>query len=746
MLIWNRTLTEDERQRAEHYVNEKYAHQGSPAQHLAKRMFASSPQDFITSASKVVATGMNTAAFVSYALRLESVPRRFGIPFMMMLFDEATGVQTYTPIAGCDTRDTCRGRRYYSICYNGGNDFFHCDETRQLTPKTWYQQQVDVEYSFASKYGPSASAVSNLRITVATVASDDTVETWLDSVGVFQADSKPECSGLRTESWGSALYPQFYLQDQAAMHFRLGGAADAEPDMTGGWWRRDGVTLTMTGFGGTRSSPGLIPGDADTAVKFNLASEYAVSSTTVTKTDVNEGWSAELWMKVDTAASYTVGESDKYVSLIGDCSGSAVGAALYLGGGSKLRVVFTTSYGTSIVDTADPLDTSQAHHIVVTYSARFGVIRIYVDGELVNSNTATSSPVAMPNAGIMQRVTGAIRVGYDGFSFPIGYGMVQGAATVTIDEVAWYAFPLTVNSVWRHHEAFHDGWTSTTSAKAVVTVGSTDYAMDGGKNGLLFVVATADSHTVTDTQTFELFDAAKTDGEVTRLQNWAKTVPEGSIVLGAAKTATLPRKLMLDEPFLAPNDVPISNRVPYRDSSAGYRYVHEDGYTYPATWQGAVDFCESEGLELCSYHDYCEDAGVPSNIPAFAIWGQVEGEGWAPFLDGQGGTNKWLAVGRAYDDRVCKSYEDVFGQASPWGGSDSTTAQTHSPILCCTRPPGSPRWKEVVQRITPGGGGSTIHDDPYCTYAQSKCNSGWPAYKEDKLYRPVVAATVDLSN
>lgn len=54
------------------------------------------------------------------------------------------------------TPGLCGGRRFYTICYNGGAADVHCDESRSVRPGAWKQEWFHVADAFRNKYNVSA--------------------------------------------------------------------------------------------------------------------------------------------------------------------------------------------------------------------------------------------------------------------------------------------------------------------------------------------------------------------------------------------------------------------------------------------------------------------------------------------------------------------------------------------------------------------------------------------------------------
>ena len=100
-----------------------------------------------------------------------------------------------------------------------------------------------------------------------------------------------------------------------------------------------------------------------------------------------------------------------------------------------------------------------------------------------------------------------------------------------------------------------------------------------------------------------------------------------------------------------------------------------------ASWQAAVDFCTSEGKELCRYEDYC-----PEGASSPPIGGTKTGDRWSPYLGG-GTENKWVQVGVWSSDATttCTGHHQINDgyYGDPVWGTDDNRYDFQEFVLCC---------------------------------------------------------------
>ena len=98
-----------------------------------------------------------------------------------------------------------------------------------------------------------------------------------------------------------------------------------------------------------------------------------------------------------------------------------------------------------------------------------------------------------------------------------------------------------------------------------------------------------------------------------------------------------------------------------------------------ATWGTAVDYCFAQGMELCSYADYCPDGG---GMPPRG--GMKRGDEWAPMADEP---NRWVQVGLwgGSGSNTCLGHDEVASGAhgDPGWGVDPSSHGFMGWVLCC---------------------------------------------------------------
>jgi hypothetical protein len=153
--VYNRALSDAERQVVEQYLATKYAMSG-PHSTMSETVFASLPKDYITYGSRLlegtlprafvcvcassaslfhvaclaVATGnVTSTSLLTYAVNIQVSSLSFGLPLYVLVLEEAAGLGSVPAPSDCTAKTLCGGRRFYSFCYNGGTSRIHCDET-----------------------------------------------------------------------------------------------------------------------------------------------------------------------------------------------------------------------------------------------------------------------------------------------------------------------------------------------------------------------------------------------------------------------------------------------------------------------------------------------------------------------------------------------------------------------------------------------------------------------------------------
>ena len=191
---------------------------------------------------------------------------------------------------------------------------------------------------------------------------------------------------------------------------------------------RDGTLATG---GSTWGQAGAITGEsANTALKVNMAA--ITSDTSVTGP---AAFSVEAWIKT---TSTNGGRILGFGNGSGQSASSTVDRQLYLGTNGK--AYFGIGTAKTVVASSAAVNNGAWHHVVGTYATGTNGMKLYVDGTLQGSATAT--PISM---------SGFWRAGAEGMS---GWTMNPGQFfDGTLDELAVYPRALTAAEVTEHHTA-----------------------------------------------------------------------------------------------------------------------------------------------------------------------------------------------------------------------------------------------------------------------------------------------------
>jgi RHS repeat-associated protein len=237
-----------------------------------------------------------------------------------------------------------------------------------------------------------------------------------------------ELTQTSTQNTGPNLYSSQVVTDGAQPYWRLGETsgtsfASAVGSFTGTW--SGSPTLAV---------PGALNGDANTAVTLNGTGQSTQYGTVANAAGLSKtnNFSLELWVKRSSARSgvlqaiagkplTTATKSENYALWLTTANKPQfeVGA----GTGTKFAVV-TSSTAIS--------DTTAWHHVVGTFAS--GVLKIYLDGNLVGTNSA---------AGFTSVVTNSS-------TFDVGRSGTTNYFSGSIDEIALYGTALTATQISDH--------------------------------------------------------------------------------------------------------------------------------------------------------------------------------------------------------------------------------------------------------------------------------------------------------
>jgi len=218
-----------------------------------------------------------------------------------------------------------------------------------------------------------------------------------------------------TPSVSLRAYAAAVAADGASAHWRAGEASGNMLDSIGS------NHLTFTGTP-TRGRPGMVNGDADTAISFGSGVYATGSQISSPTTQITlEGWLKGTAPPADT-------------SLIGQHSGTQ-GAQLYLSNNFSGTVYFYIN-ATEIHVTRTTLWTDgRNHHIVGTWDGSFA--RIYIDGTLAAGPTSVSGPITWP----------AIPLQIGAYNNSLGSHDLQD-----VDEIAYYPTALSAAQILNHYQ------------------------------------------------------------------------------------------------------------------------------------------------------------------------------------------------------------------------------------------------------------------------------------------------------
>jgi len=241
-------------------------------------------------------------------------------------------------------------------------------------------------------------------------------------------------AGNAGDNWAAAQYyscRQAVLASSPVLYYQL--------DETNGRTVTDsssaGATGTYTQNGVTRGQPGTCNFDGGTAVTLNGTSGYLYRNSQSTAPST---FSWELWFATSTVkggwligmGSSQTGQSSTTDRQLYLTNSGQVGFGIS-SGGTKRTVLSPASYNDGGWHLAD-----------ATFSAGTGM-RLYLDGQLVASNSAVTSA---------QSYSGYLRVGYDNLtgwsSAPTSFFLAG-----SIDEVSAYATVLTATQIGYHYGA-----------------------------------------------------------------------------------------------------------------------------------------------------------------------------------------------------------------------------------------------------------------------------------------------------
>lgn len=640
LIVYPRALDDHDRRVVEQYLAAKYGMSG-PHALLASETFATSPDEFVTYGSRAFAGTVGASTALRFAVRVESAPASFGVPLWFMMFRE-DGAGSSTPLATqCTTRDTCGGRTFYSLCFNGGNAFIHCDETIEQPLQEWRQRTVEVHAKFAAKYGVG-NEPSALRVSLAAIGgAGEAAEAWVDDVTLTTYDDTASCGAITATSTGTEPLDDVVHRERPLVRFNLDedvGAATVT-DATGGLFFPAGPVTASTSAGVTLGRVGLVQ-DSGTAAQLTGTAFVQVASHR--KLSSNNGYTVEMWLHLESVSG--TGRA----TLVSDAFTGTQQLHVAVWDDLRLYASFSTSRGVAAYSTNQPLETGVTVYVAVRYHAADGAMSFYVNGDNAAATADSSTSDPPRNQGYPLNVESAWRVGYD--------AAAGDAASVvfTVDSVALYDRPLTNTELFWHFDAAR---TPYVPADGTITVGSSTYGFAAAEEGVRLVVVGADDMAVKEQHLYDVNnpDLGVANAALASMATFlgsAGIVNSGNYVVGVAKALSSRRRLLYED-----NMHPTAYMGFDMHPSSSYYTMDSSTYAgYPKTWSGAQQFCEDRDRYLCDLPDYCWISTWPTTafIPTYR--GQVEGFGWTPYLPRDPDIdvgNNWLSLGRAYGAVVC---------------------------------------------------------------------------------------------
>lgn len=582
------------------------------------------------------------------------VPRRWGIPLVVALFDGAAAGDIPS-LQECSSPTLCGGRRFYTVCYNGGNDRVHCDETETLAhPDQWRQVAFTLWPRFAGKY--DGVVPTRLAVRFASVAADvDPVEALIDDVTLVHPDFTP-CTLLSVTAGNAAGgYDDLVMLARPVAYYRLSAAAatDAASDVPN--W--DGGPYSGSFSPARAPAPALAPGETDGASRFGPNAHVQLPPFSVTRG--GSGFAVSLWVQVVELPA--AGSKLLFGDRLGRTTGTGQ-VAVSLSAAGMLEVHSATSVDVAARTATEPLAADGTpHHVVVRWDAVYGGLDLHVDGQ----------NVTLAHSGGHTYHTGSDRTpGADMY-----IGDPAGSGTVVLDEVVVFPYFIPGVTVRALFVGVHDGFDAAASGDTALAFDSSAYAFTAGESGIKVVVL--DGTTLTHKTTVNFPDASRLQPGLdafTAFMNSSAAGEPGDVVLAALK-GDARRRVLYETRFSSEINVVYNSSVwlppanPDTFNTSGIDYARfvlmsdlEGAYAY--SWAGAKAYCEDNGRRLCSSADLCNRHGQALTTNLASYFGQVEGAGWSPVSDG---TDVFIAVGKAYASRVCRFKEEIVDRDFPDG-------------------------------------------------------------------------------
>jgi PKD repeat protein len=241
------------------------------------------------------------------------------------------------------------------------------------------------------------------------------------------------------DTYGATVY-----NDDPDLYWRLGDSSKSVVTDSG----RYGMLGDYVGSE-SLGAPGAITGTSNTAVSFGGSNGFAVSRSSVASPNV---FSQEAWFKTTTT------RGGKIIGLGSSRSGTSATYDRHVYMQNDGKLVFGVYTGSRVTLTTPGSYNDGAWHQVVATMSPAGM-RLYVDGNLLGSNTTTTG----------QAYTGYWRVGGD-----TTWGSTSPYLNGTIDDVSVYPTALSAQQVSTHYSAGTTGTIPNFPPTAAFTSTATD--------------------------------------------------------------------------------------------------------------------------------------------------------------------------------------------------------------------------------------------------------------------------------
>jgi len=596
-----------------------------------------------------------------------------------------------------------------------------------------------------------------LRLLVAAVSADDhPVEAWLDEARVVRLDARPHCAVARATSWPLEHPAAVAARMRPSARFSLddgtpGASSLSRDSRSGVHLSAASVAPPSAAFLSASAVPGVLPGlthpaDRDGAVRLgDVTRDFIRVPAFSSRASEAIGFAIALWVQAGSLpAGGTVGASDPMAGAViwsdalaspatdsEDAGSGRVSAdpdwgtrCVLLSNGSVAFSVATDDGVTTLVTQAR-IPTDRPVHIVGSFAARYGELSLAIDGITLAADgtepsglwvtgerrSATSPSVSTRNTGKLRGQGRDLFVGWDG----VGAGAAaMGGGGMLVDELVLWNRPLEQPEMARLARPFSAGVEPGTAStpRGEARFGDIDLFDElppgSPATGLALWALNETTGEVAASGAWE-FDSPDSSVAVAAIAGIAgflnsSAVAPGALVVGATRGSAVAAwqpqgEVLFEDDFSdQPDSGSLRSRYWWRRGGMPYEYMANSAFAdnYPHTWQGAKDMCHDRGLRLCDFWSYCRPTNWRLNTST-TIYGQVNGEGWTPFDNGDGSTNTWVAVGKAYAERVCQTYTQVFGTEATFSNANPTSGGA---VLCCQRSRPQERWREVVQYPT----------------------------------------------